>query len=102
MITSSSREDPMSKKTFIVIALGGILVTAVQAPGATSAPAVLLYQVEDTVIRDYRAAEGTGTFILFSGELTKHILLERNDFRKVRLPYSFASGASAQALKFGD
>ncbi len=76
-------------------------VTAVQAPGAASAPAVLLHQVEDALIRDCRAAEGTATFLLFSGELTKNILLERNDFRKARLPYSFAAGALAQALKMG-
>jgi len=76
-------------------------VTAGQAPGAASAPAILLHQVEDAIIRDCRAAEGTGTFLLFSGEGTKNILLERNDFRKARLPYSFVSGALAQALKMG-
>jgi hypothetical protein len=74
---------------------------AASAPGADSAPAVLLHQVEDAIIRDCRAAEGTGTFLLFSGEGTKNILLERNDFRKARLPYSFVSGALAQALKMG-
>ncbi len=76
-------------------------VTAVQAPGAASAPAVFLHQVADALIRDCRAAEGTGTFLLFSGEGTKNILLERNDFRKARLPYSFAAGSLAQALKMG-
>ena len=76
-------------------------VTAVQAPGATSSPAIVLHQVEDAIIRDCRAAEGTGTFLVFSGEGTKNILLERNDFRKARLPYSFVSGALAQALKMG-
>ena len=76
-------------------------VTAVQAPGAASSPAIVLHQVEDAIIRDCRAAEGTGTFLVFSGEGTKNILLERNDFRKARLPYSFVSGALAQALKMG-
>ena len=76
-------------------------VTAVQAPGATSSPAIVLHQVEDAIIRDCRAAEGTGTFLVFSGEGTKNILLERNDFRKARLPYTFVSGALAQALKMG-
>jgi len=76
-------------------------VAAVQAPGAASAPAIVLHQIEDALIRNCRAAEGTGTFLLFSGELTKDVLLERNDFRKARLPYSFAAGASAQALKMG-
>ena len=76
-------------------------VTAVQAPGAASSPAIVLHQVEDAIIRDCRAAEGTGTFLVFSGEGTKNILLERNDFRKARLPYTFVSGALAQALKMG-
>ena len=53
------------------------------------------------VIRNCQAADGTGTFLLFAGEGTKDILLERNDFRKARLPYSFAAGASPQALKLG-
>jgi polygalacturonase len=76
-------------------------ITARQAPGAASAPAILLSQVEDALIRDCRAAEGTGAFLLFSGEGTKDIRLERNDFRKARLPYSFAAGASPQAIKMG-
>ncbi len=76
-------------------------VSAGQAPGSVSAPAVLLNQVDTAVIRDCRAKPGTGTFLLFSGEGTKDILLERNDFRRARLPYSFANGASPQALKLG-
>jgi Glycosyl hydrolases family 28 len=76
-------------------------VRASQAPGADSAPAVVLHQVEDVLIRDCRAGEGTGTFFLFSGEGTKDILLDRNDYRKARLPYAFSGGASPQALKLG-
>ena len=76
-------------------------VSAVQAPGNESAPAVLLNQVDYAVVRDCRARPGTGTFLLFTGEGTKDILLERNDFRRARLPYSFGNGASPQALKLG-
>jgi len=76
-------------------------VRAVQAPGADAAPAVLLNQVERALIRDCQAAEGTGTFLLFTGEATKDVLLERNDFRKARLPYSFTNGATPQAVKLG-
>jgi polygalacturonase len=76
-------------------------LAAVQAPGAEPAPAVLLNQVDSAVIRNCRAAEGTGTFLTFTGEGTKDILLERNDLRKARLPYSFSEGAKAQALKLG-
>jgi len=76
-------------------------VSSVQAPGNESAPAVRLNQVDYAVVRNCRAKAGTGTFLLFTGEGTKDILLERNDFRRARLPYSFANGASPQALKLG-
>jgi polygalacturonase len=76
-------------------------LTAGQSPAAESAPAVLFHQVEDALIRDCRASEGTGTFFVFSGEGTRDIRLERNDYRKARLPYSFAAGASAQSVKLG-
>jgi hypothetical protein len=76
-------------------------IVAGQAPGADAAPAVLLNQVDTAVIRNCQAIDGAGTFLLFTGEGTKDILLERNDFRKARLPYSFGEGAKSQALKLG-
>lgn len=76
-------------------------ITAVQSPAAEKAPAVLLNLVDDAVVRNCRAMEGTGTFLLLAGEGTKDILLERNDFRKARLPYSLAEGAKPEALKLG-
>ncbi|MGZ5498412.1 MAG: hypothetical protein ACXWHI_06800, partial [Candidatus Aminicenantales bacterium] len=76
-------------------------ITAVQSPAAEKAPAVLLNLVDDAVVRNCRAMEGTGTFLLLAGEGTKGILLERNDFRKARLPYSLAEGAKPEALKLG-
>ena len=100
-------EGPASEKWRSAVAFdevqGLVLdgVVAVQAPGADSSPAVLLNQVDSAVIRDCRAADGTGTFLTVAGEGTKDILLERNDFRKARLPYSFAEGAKPQVLKMG-
>jgi hypothetical protein len=38
---------------------------------------------------------------MLAGEGTKDILLERNDFRRARLPYSFAEGAKPAVLKLG-
>jgi hypothetical protein len=76
-------------------------VAAVQAPGAEKAPAVLLSQVETALVRNCRAAAGTGTFLLLTGPGTADILFERNDLRMARLPYSFAEGAKPQALKLG-
>ena len=77
-------------------------VRTVQAPGAEDAPAVLLDRVEEAVVRDCRAADGTGVFLLLAGEGTRDVLFERNDLRKARLPYAFASGAKPQALRLGD
>jgi polygalacturonase len=100
-------EGPPSGKWRSALALdevqGVVLdgVTAVQAPGAEDAPAVLLNLVEFAVIRNCAAADGTGTFLTLNGEGTKDILLERNDFRKARLPYSFGKGATPTALKMG-
>jgi len=100
-------DGPPSEKWRSALALeevqGVVLdgISAVQAAGAESAPAVLLDQVDFAVVRNCRAAEGTGTFLLLAGEGTKDILLERNDFRKARLPYAFGPGALPQALKLG-
>jgi hypothetical protein len=77
-------------------------VAAVQAPVAEAAPAVLLNQVESAVIRDCRAADGTGTFLMLTGVGTRDILVERNDFRKARLPFSLAKEVPPGALKLGD
>jgi hypothetical protein len=76
-------------------------VKASQAPGVETAPGILFHLVDMAVIRNCQAADGTGTFLLFTGEGTKDILLERNDFRKARLPYSFGDGAKPEALKLG-
>lgn len=76
-------------------------VRTVQSPANETAPAILFDRVDDAVIRHCQAAPGAGTFLLFAGEATKDILLERNDFRKARLPYAFGDGAAPQALKLG-
>ena len=100
-------EGPPSEKWQSALALdevqGVILdgIAAAQSPGADKAPAMLLNQVDYGVIRNCRAAEGTGTFLLLAGQGTRDILLERNDFRKARLPYSFAEGAKPAALRLG-
>jgi hypothetical protein len=100
-------EGPPSDKWRSALALDEVQgftldgIAASQAPGAEKAPAMLLNQVDYGVIRNCRAADGTGTFLLLTGEGTKDILLERNDFRKARLPYSFAEGAKSAALKLG-
>jgi hypothetical protein len=74
---------------------------AVPAPGPDRAPAVLLHDVDFAVVRNCQAGPGTGTFLLLTGEGTKNVLLERNDLRRARLPFSFALGAGPQALRLG-
>ena len=76
-------------------------VTAGPAPGSENAAAVLLNEVDFAVVRNCAAAEGTDTFLALSGEGTKDILLERNDLRRARLPYSVGHGARPEALKLG-
>jgi len=100
-------EGPASEKWLSALALdevqGVVLdgIAAVQSPVAESAPAVLMNQVDTAVIRNCQAALGTGTFLLLTGEGTKDILLERNDFRKALLPYSLKDGAKPESLKLG-
>lgn len=76
-------------------------LTAGPAPGADTAPAVLFRQVEHAVVRSCQAADGTGTFLLLTGEGTEDILFERNDLRRARLPYAFAEGAKPASLRLG-
>ena len=76
-------------------------VTAAQAPNAEKAPAILMNLVDFGVVRNCRAADGTGIFLRLTGKGTKDILLERNDLRKARLPYSVGDGAKPAALKLG-
>jgi len=100
-------EGPASEKWLSALALdevqGVVLdgIAAVQSPVAETAPAVLMNQVDTAVIRNCQAALGTGTFLLLTGEGTKDILLERNDFRKALLPYSLKDGAKPESLKLG-
>ena len=51
---------------------------------ASTAPAVLLNQVEDALIRDCRAAAGTGEFFRLSGPKTRDIVFRGNDVRQAR------------------
>jgi len=100
-------EGPASEKWLSALALdevqGVVLdgIAAVQSPVAETAPAVLMNQVDTAVIRNCQAALGTGTFLLLTGEGTKDILLERNDFRKALLPYSLKDGAKPESLELG-
>jgi len=100
-------EGPASEKWRSALALDEVQdvvldgITAAQSPAAESAPAVLMNQVDTAVVRNCRAAPGTGTFLLLTGEGTKDVLLERNDLRRALLPYSLKEGAKPESLKLG-
>jgi polygalacturonase len=74
-------------------------VSARQAHNGGAAPAILFKKVEDAVIRDCRAADGTGTFLLFSGSGVKDIVLSGNDVRRARKGWSFTDGAGEAAVQ---
>jgi len=74
-------------------------VSARQAHDGGAAPAILFKKVEDAVVRDCRAAEGTGTFLLFSGPGVKDIVLWGNDIRRARKGWAFADGAGEAAVQ---
>ncbi|MGQ9690974.1 MAG: hypothetical protein ACUVQY_06910 [Thermoproteota archaeon] len=61
-----------------------------QAKLGSKNPAVVLDQVEDAVVRNCTASEGTTTFLHFTGNKTKNIVLLGNDFRKASIPYTFS------------
>ncbi len=69
-------------------------VTARQAHDGGAAPALLFKRVDDAVIRNSRAAEGTGTFLLFSGPEVKDIVLAGNDARRAKKLFALADGAN--------
>jgi polygalacturonase len=60
---------------------------------AGSAPVVVLENVSDGVLRNMRAAEGSGTFLEFRGAKTRDISVYGNQLRKAARPIAFADGA---------
>ena len=49
-------------------------------------PAVVLDRVEDAVIHNCKASEGTEIFLRFQGKNTKDVVLTGNDFRLTKIP----------------
>jgi polygalacturonase len=74
-------------------------VTARQARDGGSAPAILLQDVDGAVVRDCRADDGTGTFLLLSGQGTRGVALFGNDLRLARTGWAFADGAGEKAIE---
>ena len=74
-------------------------VTAGQAPGQSSAPAVRLTNVVGAFIRGCRAAPGTGTFLGIDGPDSAHIVAIANDLSRAREGFHLSEETPAQVLQ---
>lgn len=54
---------------------------------------VVLENVNDGVLRNLRAAEGSATFLEFRGARTKDLWVHSNELKKAAQPAAFAGGA---------
>ena len=68
--------------------------TGRQAWPGNGFPAIAFDNVSDAMIRDSRAAEGTGVFLRISGQKSGDICLFGNDLRKAKVPYQVAADAT--------
>ena len=73
-------------------------ISARQAPSGEDAPAVVLRAVEDAVVRDCRAQQGTGTFLRVEGDATRDVTVRANDLRAARTPVEVAAEVRAGAV----
>ncbi len=74
-------------------------VTARQAQEGGAAPAILFKRVEEALVRDCRAAPGTGTFFGLSGPGVKDVVLSGNDARHAKKLLMLTDGASEKAVQ---
>jgi hypothetical protein len=64
-----------------------------------AAPVILLENVSDGILRNLRAADGSGTFLEFRGVSNKDLSSHSNELRKAVKPMAFTDGASSALLK---
>jgi hypothetical protein len=63
------------------------------------APVILLDNVKDGIIRDSRAAPGSGVFVQVAGDQTRDIILRNNNTRKASKEIVFTDGALKKAVE---
>jgi hypothetical protein len=63
-----------------------------------NAPAILLDNVSDGVIRESRATEDTNTFIHLEGSRSKDIILRDNHVRKAKKEITFGDKSVSKAI----
>lgn len=66
---------------------------------SSTAPVVVLESVADGVLRNLRAAEGSGTFLELRGAGTKDLWVHSNELRKAARPVVFAGGAQRNLIR---
>lgn len=63
-----------------------------------AAPVIVLDNVVDGVLRNLRAAEGSGTFLEFRGAGTKDLWVHTSNLKKASRPTAFVDGARAASV----
>jgi hypothetical protein len=55
--------------------------------------------VSDGIVRNSRAVEGTKVFLRISGEESRDIILDGNDFRNAKIPYQTDQGVKGNTIQ---
>jgi hypothetical protein len=70
-----------------------------QAHLGEQSPALVLDRVEDALIRNCKALDGTEIFLRFQGKNTKDIVIAGNDFRRAKIPYICEDDLAEDAIQ---
>jgi hypothetical protein len=73
--------------------------TGRQGPKAGIAAVIVLENVVDGVLRNMRAAEGSGTFLELSGPGNKQLWAYNNELSKAKNREVFTAGAQRESIK---
>jgi hypothetical protein len=93
---SSKWKNALSVEDVSQLEMSGF--SARQAKLGSDEPAVIFRRVDDAVIRDSRAAEGTATFLRVM-DASRKIYLIGNDFRATKLPVRADPGIAVEEIK---
>jgi hypothetical protein len=73
-------------------------ISARQAPNGTSAAAIQLVNVEDALVKDCRAQQGTTTFLAIAGKDTRRITIRENETHHAALALTCGEEVPENAL----
>jgi hypothetical protein len=92
------------ESALVVENVDGLLLDGVgarPAPNGTAAPAVVLRDAQNVVVRHSQAAEGTGTFLQVAGAATRGVVLAANDLRQAQTGVETTPDVPAGAVQEG-